>query len=61
MLKPCQINEQLLELISLDNLYFFMIITDELQKNSLFSSLGYGLLRIDKWERMVGLVPEEAP
>lgn len=48
MLKPCQINEQLLELIILDNFYVYMIIADELQKSSLFSYLGYGLLRIDK-------------
>lgn len=54
MLKHCQINEWLLELISLCNFYFCKIITDELQKTFLFSSLGYGLIRIGKgWWALV--------
>lgn len=61
VLKHCQINEWLLELISLGNFYFSIIITDELQKASLFSSLGYGLIRIGKRESTVNFAPEEAP
>lgn len=56
MLEHCQINEWLLGLISLVNFYFCMIIINEFQKTSVFSSLLYGLVRIGNWERMASFV-----